>query len=68
MTKAAHIIAHMHAHTDMNHVNVLPIAVQICRNTLSYYWGEPERAPYKRYCNSHARIVYIIFWYASHAK
>ena len=33
-----------------------------------FYWGEPERAPHKRY--SYARILYYIFllWYVRHAK
>ena len=29
-------------------------------------WGEPERAPHKRY--SCARIIYILLWYVGHAK
>ena len=29
-------------------------------------WGEPERAPHKRY--SCAQIIYYILWYVGHAK
>ena len=37
-----------------------------------HYWGEPERAPHKRY--SCARIIYyillllLLLWYVGHAK
>ena len=31
-----------------------------------YNWGEPERAPHKRY--SCARIIYYVLWYVGHAK
>ena len=32
-----------------------------------HYWGEPERAPHKRY--SYVRILYyILLWYVGHAK
>ena len=52
-----------------NHFEVSYLITHACQAVLmvalSLYWGEPERAPHKRY--SRARIVYII-WYVGHVK